>query len=52
LKELEERLTQRFEGRLDAFEERLVDRVAALIRDSETRLLQAFYSFTETNQSA
>ena len=28
----------------------MMDNAAVLIRDSETRLLQAFYSFAETNQ--
>ncbi|HML18690.1 MAG TPA: hypothetical protein VK419_16780 [Bryobacteraceae bacterium] len=40
-------LEQRFEGKLDAVEQRILDRVGELIRDSETRLLQAFYGFAE-----
>ena len=38
---------QRIEGKLDAFGQRILDRVGELIRDSETRLLQAFYGFAE-----
>ena len=39
----------RFDGKLDVLEQRLLDRMGQMIRDSETRLLQAFYSFAETN---
>jgi hypothetical protein len=40
---------QRFEGKLDATEQRLRDHVGEVVRDSETRLLQAFYSYAEAN---
>ena len=40
-------LDSRFEGRMDAQERRILDQVAQLIHDSETRLLQAFYGFAE-----
>jgi hypothetical protein len=43
-------LESRIEGKLDASEQRVLDRVEIMIRDTETRLLQAFYSFAETNQ--
>jgi hypothetical protein len=42
-------LEQRFDGRLDATEQRLRDHTTEMVRESETRLLQAFYSFTESN---
>jgi hypothetical protein len=42
-------LESRFDGKLDVLEQRLLDRMGQMIRDSETRLLQAFYSFAETN---
>jgi hypothetical protein len=38
---------QRLEGKLDASEQRILDTVGSLIRNSETRLLQAFYGFAE-----
>lgn len=37
----------RLDRRLDVMEQRIVSGVAVLIRDSETRLLQAFYGFAE-----
>jgi len=40
---------QRFEGRMDVLEERLTDRFTAALRDTETKLLQAFYGFAEAN---
>jgi hypothetical protein len=43
-------LESRIEGKLDASEQRILDHVGTLIRDAETRLLRAFYSFAETNQ--
>jgi|SRR5579859_6316215 hypothetical protein len=43
-------LESRFDGKLDTLEQRMLDRMGGLIHDSETRLLQAFYSFAETNQ--
>ena len=49
LRDLELRLDARFEGRMDAQEQRLRDHVGDVVRDSETRMLQAFYSFAETN---
>ena len=49
LKEMEQRLDQRFEGRMDVLEQRMTDRFTEAIRDSETRLLQAFYGYAETN---
>src|SRR5258706_5667495 len=42
-------LESRFDGKLDVLEQRLLDRMGQMIHDSETRLLQAFYSFAETN---
>jgi guanylate kinase len=42
-------LEQRFEGRLDASEQRVLGRMAEMNRELETRMLQAFYSFAETN---
>jgi hypothetical protein len=42
-------LEQRIEGRMDTLEQRVTDRFTESIHDSETRLLQAFYSFAETN---
>jgi predicted nucleic acid-binding Zn-ribbon protein len=46
---LEQRLDQRFEGRMDAQEQRMKDFVREANREMETRLLQAFYGFAETN---
>jgi chaperonin cofactor prefoldin len=46
---LEDRLDQRFEGRMDTLEQRMKDHVAECIHQLETRLLQAFYGFAETN---
>ena len=43
-----ESLDQRFEGRMDAQEERLKDFLREAIRDSETRLLQAFYGYAQS----
>jgi len=37
----------RIEGRMDAQEQRILQNVAALTHESETRLLQAFYGFAE-----
>jgi len=42
-------LEHRIEGRMDTLEQRMTDRFTDGIRESETRLLQAFYSFAETN---
>jgi hypothetical protein len=42
-------LEQRMDGRLDTLEQRVRDTFTEAIRDSETKLLQAFYSFAETN---
>lgn len=42
-------LEQRLEGKIDASESRVVDRVNEMIRDAETRLLQAFYSYADAN---
>ena len=42
-------LEQRVEGKIDALEQRLQDRMTELIHDSETRLLQAFYSYADGN---
>lgn len=38
-----------FEGKIDAAEERILDRVTGVVRDAETRMLQAFYGYAETN---
>ena len=40
---------QRFEGRMDVLEHRLTDRFTEGLRDTETKLLQAFYGFAEAN---
>jgi hypothetical protein len=40
---------RRFQGRLDASEQRVLGRMAEMNRELETRMLQAFYSFAETN---
>lgn len=39
----------RFEGRMDVLEQRLTDRFTDALRDTETKILQAFYGFAETN---
>ena len=44
-----EALEQRFQGRLDTVEQRITDRITETVRESETRLLQAFYFFAESN---
>lgn len=50
---LETKLSNRFAGRMDAMEQRLNDhfdrRLDEKMRDLETRLLNAFYGFAETN---
>jgi hypothetical protein len=38
-------LELRLEGRMDALEQRMTDRMIEAIRDTETKLLQAFYAF-------
>jgi hypothetical protein len=38
---------QRFEGRMDVLEQRLTDRFSQGLRDTETKLLQAFRVFVE-----
>ena len=40
-------LESRFEGRMDALEQRLTDRVVEIVRETETKLLQAFYGYAE-----
>ncbi|HSP68793.1 MAG TPA: hypothetical protein VLN48_13775 [Bryobacteraceae bacterium] len=40
---------QRSEGRMDVLEQRLIDKFADALRDTETKILQAFYGFAETN---
>jgi len=40
---------QRFEGRMDVLEQRLTDKFTDALRDTETKILQAFYGFAETN---
>jgi len=40
-------LEGRFEGRMDALEQRMLDAMAHMIHESETRLLNAFYGFAE-----
>ena len=42
-------LEQRVEGKIDGSEQRVLDRVGEMIRDTETRLLNAFYSYAEGN---
>jgi len=44
-------LDQRWEGKLDVREQRILDTVHGMIHDSETRLLQAFYGFAEANNN-
>src|SRR5258708_3606730 len=39
----------RLEGRLDVREQRLVEQMGQMIRDTETRLLTAFYSYAGSN---
>lgn len=46
---LEQRIDGRMEGRMDTLEQRMTDRLTEAIHDSETKLLQAFYFFAETN---
>ncbi len=43
-------LEQRIEGKLDASEQRMLDKVSEIVRDAETRILQAFYGFTEVEK--
>ncbi len=45
--EMEERLSQRFQGGLDACEQRMIDTMRELLDDRETRLLNAFYGWAE-----
>ncbi len=40
---------QRFEGRFDAQEQGILERIGTMLHDTETRLLQAFYAFAESN---
>jgi hypothetical protein len=40
---------QRFEGRIDVLEQRLTDKFNDGLRDTETKILQAFYGFAESN---
>ncbi len=42
-------LDQRIEGRMDTLEQRVTDRFREALRDTETKLLQAFYGYAETN---
>ncbi|HTS77105.1 MAG TPA: hypothetical protein VMG40_12920 [Bryobacteraceae bacterium] len=55
LEALEQRLNSRFEGRMDAQEQRLKDFVRDFVTEAnhnmETRLLQAFYGFAESANS-
>ncbi len=46
LAELEERLR----GDMSSLEERLAERLSENIHDAETRLLNAFYGFAESNR--
>jgi len=41
--DLETRMTAHLEGRMDAQEQRIIERMTGMIQDTETRLLQAFY---------
>ena len=41
----------RFEGRMDVLEQRLTERFTQGLRDTETKLLQAFYAFAESNNT-
>jgi hypothetical protein len=49
LKDGLESLEQRMEGRFDTREQRMMDRTQEMIRDSETRILRAIYSYMEGN---
>jgi hypothetical protein len=40
-------LKEQIQGRMDVQEQRIIEQVGTLIRDSETRLLQAFYGYAE-----
>src|SRR5580700_67478 len=42
-------LEQRMEGRMDTLEQRMTDRFTEALRNTETKLLQAFYGYAETN---
>ncbi len=42
-------LEQRIEGKMDAQEQRILDSLGEMIRESETNLLKAFYSYADTN---
>jgi hypothetical protein len=42
-------LEQRMEGKMDAQEQRILDNVRVLIEGAETRLLNAFYSYSKSN---
>ena len=55
LKALEQRLEgkidaaeQRLEGKIDTAEQRMLDKVGEMIHASETRILTAFYGYTES----
>ena len=50
LQDLEARLKSHFAGQLDSSEQRILDKVSEIVRDSETRVLKAFYGFTESSQ--
>src|ERR1035438_9894936 len=50
LQDLEARLKSHFAGQLDASEQRMLDKVSDIVRDAETRILQAFYGFTESSK--
>ena len=45
-------LEQRLEGKLDAVEQRILDKVFEVVRDAGMRILQAFYGFTESSKKA
>ena len=47
LQDLETRLESRFTGRMDTLEQRLTDRIVETVRETETKLLQAFYGYAE-----
>jgi hypothetical protein len=40
---------ERIEGRVDTLEQRVTDRFTEALRETETKLLQAFYGYAETN---
>jgi hypothetical protein len=44
-----EALVQRIEGKIEACGQRMLVGIEEIVRDTETRLLAAFYAWTESN---